>query len=144
MSITLDGQPAMVIMPTGESIRMRSWLASSEYVQQVMQAIAGNAQLAVETGINQMLVGQITDAVKNKLNLPTAIQRMSIIPRLLGQADRICVFMDVAPPATPATREMRMTWSCSDYVKHEHKYRLTAWLCGMAQRIGFECWEFCK
>jgi hypothetical protein len=109
-----------------------------------MQAIAGNSQLAVETGLNQMLVGQITDVVKNKLDLQTAINRMSLIPRLRGQADRIGVFMDVVPPAKNTTRELRMTWSCSDYVQHKHKYRLTAWLCGMAQRIGFACWAFCK
>ena len=41
------------------------------------------------------------------------------------------------PPADSRQRKrtIRLRWSCSDYVKHEHRWRWTAWLCGRWQRI---------
>jgi len=32
-------------------------------------------------------------------------------------------------------RKIRISWSCSDYVHHEHRYKWTAWLCGRIQYI---------
>jgi hypothetical protein len=29
---------------------------------------------------------------------------------------------------------IRMFWTCSDFVHHEHRWRWTAWLCGRWQR----------
>ena len=30
-------------------------------------------------------------------------------------------------------RKIKFIWTCSDYMKHEHKYKFTAWLCGRFQ-----------
>lgn len=32
-------------------------------------------------------------------------------------------------------RKMRLNWTCSDFVKHEHRWKLAAWLCGRAQAV---------
>ena len=30
-------------------------------------------------------------------------------------------------------RKIKLIWTCSDYVYHEHKYQFTAWACGRIQ-----------
>ena len=30
-------------------------------------------------------------------------------------------------------KKLKFIWSCSDFVKHEHKFYFTAWLCGKLQ-----------
>lgn len=30
-------------------------------------------------------------------------------------------------------RKLKINYTCSDFVKHEHKYKWTAWLCGKIQ-----------
>ena len=32
-------------------------------------------------------------------------------------------------------QKIKMVWTCSDYINHEHKYKFTAWLCGRGQDI---------
>ena len=34
-------------------------------------------------------------------------------------------------------RKIKPVWTCSDYVYHEHKYKLTAWLCGRIQYFKY-------
>jgi hypothetical protein len=32
-------------------------------------------------------------------------------------------------------RNIFLRWTCSDYVYHEHRYKWTAWLCGVMQNV---------
>ena len=32
-------------------------------------------------------------------------------------------------------RRIKPCWTCSDYVRHEHRWRWTAWICGRIQRL---------
>ena len=32
-------------------------------------------------------------------------------------------------------QKIKMVWTCSDYINHEHKYKFTAWLCGRIQYL---------
>jgi len=38
-------------------------------------------------------------------------------------------------------RVLRMVWTCSDYCHHQHKWRITAYLCGRAQFIAAFLWR---
>lgn len=31
--------------------------------------------------------------------------------------------------------KLRLCWTCSDFVKHEHRWRWSAWLCGRLQAL---------
>ncbi len=37
-------------------------------------------------------------------------------------------------------RKLRLCWSCSDFVHHEHRYKITAWICSQTQRL----WKWLK
>lgn len=36
--------------------------------------------------------------------------------------------------------KIKIIWTCSNFVHHEHKFKLTAWLCGRFQYLKFK-WD---
>ncbi len=32
-------------------------------------------------------------------------------------------------------RKLRLCWTCSDFIHHEHRWRWTAWVCAQLQRF---------
>ena len=37
--------------------------------------------------------------------------------------------------ASRQKQRIRIVWTCSDYVYHEHRYKWTAWVCGVMQNV---------
>lgn len=45
------------------------------------------------------------------------------------------VDLDIVPSEVKKKRKLKLCWSCSDYVQHEHRYKWTAYLCGRLQLV---------
>jgi len=38
-------------------------------------------------------------------------------------------------------RKLKIMWTCSPYVHHEHRWKWTAWLCGKWQKFWMGKWK---